>query len=389
MRRRLALVLAIGTLLLVAMLVAGLAAPGGAAAAGMRPVVSSVSPATGPQTGATTVAITGQNFKLNGKNAVKAVTFGGKPATHIRVKSATLVKVMAPAGVGTVHIRVTTKNGKSRRWSADKYIYIAPATNMILKAGTDQTVSSGTAVPVAPSVLVTDARGNSVTGVHVTFQVTSGGGSITGADAVSDASGIATVGSWKVGSAPGENWLTATSAGLTGSPIMFFAKGDAGILTVTQAGVPVRSYSLAELQSLTPFVGFAGLAKTPAWGPDAVTGVKVTDIVADALGAQLAVTQSVKVAEVDATPYSATMTRDQLVNLTGFTYIDATTRATIVPTGTLAAILVYSDPAGKIMPASAGPLRFMVADSINENMAYGKTSTSVSKVNTLDVIPTP
>ena len=60
----------------------------------------------------------------------------------------------------------------------------------------------------------------------------------------------------------------------------------------------------------------------------------------------------------------------------------------MVPTGTLAAILIYSDPAGLVMKPGAtgdGPLRFAVADSVSENMAYGLTNTSVSKVNVLNV----
>jgi len=224
-----------------------------------------------------------------------------------------------------------------------------------------------------------------VAGVHVTFAVATGGGSMTGADAVSNAAGIATVGNWKLGGTAGPNTMTATAAGLAGSPVTFTATGDAGILTVKQQGTPIRSYSLTQLQALTAFSGWAGLFKSPAIGPDAVTGVKVTDIVADALGVSLAAGQSVDVSEVDATPFSKTMTYDQLVNLTGFTYNDATTRLTMVPTGTLAAILIYSDPVAAVMPVASGPLRFAVADSVSENMVYAPTNTSVSKVNVLNV----
>jgi hypothetical protein len=270
-----------------------------------------------------------------------------------------------------------------------------PASKMSLSAGDAQTASAGAAVAVNPCVLVQDAGDNPVAGVHVTFAVATGGGSVTGADAVSSASGIATVGSWKLGGAAGANTLTATCDGLAGSPVTFTATGDAGILTVQQAGVPVRSYSLAELQGLTPFSGYVGLFKNPALGPDAVTGAKVTDIVADALSAPLALTQSVEVTNyVDppASPYTKTFTHDQLVNLAGsatFSYYDATSRSTMTPTGTLAAILIYSDPTGAVMPVASGPLRFAVGDATSENMAYGPTNTSVSTVNRLNVITTP
>jgi hypothetical protein len=57
-------------------------------------------------------------------------------------------------------------------------------------------------------------------------------------------------------------------------------------------------------------------------------------------------------------------------------------------TGTLAAVLVYSDPAGIVMPADRGPLRFFVA-AATEQLVLGPTNLSVSKVNQLDVITTP
>ena len=52
---------------------------------------------------------------------------------------------------------------------------------MSLSAGNAQTATVGTAVATAPSVLVTDAYNNPVSGIAVTFAVASGGGSVTGA----------------------------------------------------------------------------------------------------------------------------------------------------------------------------------------------------------------
>ena len=48
-------------------------------------------------------------------------------------------------------------------------------------------------------------------GVTVTFTVTAGGGSVTGATTTTDAQGIATVGGWTLGPAPGANTLRATA----------------------------------------------------------------------------------------------------------------------------------------------------------------------------------
>jgi hypothetical protein len=78
-------------------------------------------------------------------------------------------------------------------------------------------------VAVAPSVIVGDSSNNPVAGVSVTFAVGTGGGSATGLSATTNAAGIAAVGSWTLGAVAGPNTLTATSAGLTGSPLTFNA----------------------------------------------------------------------------------------------------------------------------------------------------------------------
>src|SRR5439155_560182 len=86
------------------------------------------------------------------------------------------------------------------------------------------------AVATAPAVIVRDQFNNPVAGVAVVFAVGSGSGtsSITGADQTTNASGIATVGSWTLGRTTGGYTLTASSAGLTGSPVTFTATATAG-----------------------------------------------------------------------------------------------------------------------------------------------------------------
>src|SRR5207237_5975441 len=87
------------------------------------------------------------------------------------------------------------------------------ATQIAVNAGNNQTVTAGSPVPIPPSVIAKDASGNPVPGVAVTFAVTAGNGSITGASQTTDAGGIATVGSWTAGPTAGTNALTATSPG--------------------------------------------------------------------------------------------------------------------------------------------------------------------------------
>jgi hypothetical protein len=81
---------------------------------------------------------------------------------------------------------------------------------MAIVAGDGQAATPGTAVAIAPSVRVTDSFGNPVPAAAVTFTVTSGGGSVSGAETESDAIGVATVGSWTLG-ASGEQRLSAAS----------------------------------------------------------------------------------------------------------------------------------------------------------------------------------
>ncbi|HUK76841.1 MAG TPA: invasin domain 3-containing protein [Thermoleophilia bacterium] len=118
---------------------------------------------------------------------------------------------------------------KARSWSKSfKIRIVPPATHIALNGGDAQTATTGTPVAVAPSVLVTDAWGHPVAGASVTFAVTAGGGSLTGATAVTNASGVATVGGWTLGTKAGANALTASAVGLSGSPVAFNASGVAG-----------------------------------------------------------------------------------------------------------------------------------------------------------------
>src|SRR5712691_11403759 len=99
------------------------------------------------------------------------------------------------------------------------------ATQIVRIAGDGQAAVVNTILPTAAAVLVRDQFNNPVPGVPVLFAPASGGGSVTGGSAVTDTSGVARVGSWQLGTLVGENALTATASGLTGSPVLFTASG--------------------------------------------------------------------------------------------------------------------------------------------------------------------
>ena len=106
------------------------------------------------------------------------------------------------------------------------------ADSIAASAGDGQTAPVATAVPIPPAVRILDALGNGVAGTGVTFAVTSGGGSVTGATTSADADGVARVGSWTLGTAAGtgNNTLSATviDGPLVGSTVSFTASAAAG-----------------------------------------------------------------------------------------------------------------------------------------------------------------
>jgi adhesin/invasin len=102
----------------------------------------------------------------------------------------------------------------------------------------------GTGVSPVPGVVLKDFKGNPVAGVPVTFAVTAGGGTVTGGAAVTNAAGVAIVGSWTLGTKAGSNSLTATAPGV--SPVTFTATGNPG---------PAASLTIAPTEPITIAVG--------------------------------------------------------------------------------------------------------------------------------------
>lgn len=150
----------------------------------------------------------------------------------------TLTQPAAPAGAdgvavgnlsssvaGTKDVMATVNGAVQITQTAQVFVAIAPATRIELFEGDDQNARSGDPVPVPPAVRVLDAAGRPVAGFGVTFVVTRGGGSVTGASQITNANGIARVGSWTLGS-PGQNTLEARAGSLSGSPVVFEANAS-------------------------------------------------------------------------------------------------------------------------------------------------------------------
>jgi hypothetical protein len=106
----------------------------------------------------------------------------------------------------------------------------APAA-LIKAAGDEQSGNEGEPVAVRPAVKVVDAASQPVANVQVTFAVTGGSGTVTGATPRTGADGIAAVERWTLGAA-GVNTLNATVAGL---PVQTFtATAQTAVFRPTQ-----------------------------------------------------------------------------------------------------------------------------------------------------------
>ena len=97
------------------------------------------------------------------------------------------------------------------------------AASITANSSTSLTAAPGAPVGELPSVVVLNQSGQPLVGAHVTFAVQSGGGSVTGGSATTDAAGVATVGSWVLGPATGTNTLTAKTGNLPA--VIFTADG--------------------------------------------------------------------------------------------------------------------------------------------------------------------
>lgn len=129
-------------------------------------------------------------------------------------------------GAGTQRVTATVAGGGSVRFSATATADTAAAIHA--NSVEDQSKGTSSAVDTPPSVLVTDQYGNPKSGVSVTWAVASGGGTVDDTGGTSTGSdGVATVTSWTLGGSVGANSVTATVAGLTGSPVTFRANATA------------------------------------------------------------------------------------------------------------------------------------------------------------------
>ena len=106
------------------------------------------------------------------------------------------------------------------------------ASVIALSAGGGQAAAPGAVLPQPVVVRAADLYDNPVAGVIVGFGVANG--SVAAALDTTDVTGLAST-AWTLGAAPGVQTLTATAAGLTGSPLSVTATATSGVATTTLA----------------------------------------------------------------------------------------------------------------------------------------------------------
>ncbi|MEV6566053.1 beta strand repeat-containing protein [Streptomyces kronopolitis] len=158
----------------------------------VAPVLSSLSPVSGPSAGGTAVTLTG-----SGLTNASVVRFGSTAASSFTVVSDTVITAVAPAGTGTVQVTVTTPGGTSNGIS---YTYVmAPGLtavspnqgptsggNTVTLTGTNLTGTTAVAFGTTPAASFTVVSPTQITAVAppsvagvVGITVTAPGGSST------------------------------------------------------------------------------------------------------------------------------------------------------------------------------------------------------------------
>ena len=222
------------------------------------PTIGTVTPASGPTSGATTITISGTNL-----TGTSSVTIGGTAATSVAVVSATSVTALTPIGTaGVKDVVLTTPNGSVPKLSAFTYVAaptittIAPSSGSAA-GGTTITITgtnlTGATVLVAgkPASSVVVSSATSMTAVtpagtegSQNVDVTTAGGTVTKVGgftyiAVPTITTVAPV----LGPIAGATTITITGTNLTGAS------------SVTVGGVAATSVAVVSATSVTAVTG--------------------------------------------------------------------------------------------------------------------------------------
>ncbi|MGB6055836.1 MAG: IPT/TIG domain-containing protein, partial [Burkholderiaceae bacterium] len=219
----------------------------------LPPTVSMLLPAAGAEAGGDRVILEGSNF-----TGAWAVEFGTTPAISYTIHNATQIAAIAPAGSGTVDVKVTTAGGTSVPNAATRYTY-SPAPTVSGLSPTSGPSSGGTSVTLtgtdftnvravkfgasnatsftvnsATQITATAPAGSGTVDVTVT---TTGGTSATGASTQYTyvPSPVVTALSPSTGKESGGTSVVITGSNFTGATAVKFGVSNATSFTVNSA----------------------------------------------------------------------------------------------------------------------------------------------------------
>jgi hypothetical protein len=225
-----------------------------------RDSVGLTATANGPNPGADSVTVVNPGGGALAGVALGTISYGagasgwlgatlrGTATPDVLVLTAQTGTLAVGSYTATVPVMAAAATNSPHSLKVSFTVGVGAAASMAAYGGNAQSATVSTAVAVAPSVIVRDQFTNPVPGTTISFAVRSGGGSVTGGTQQTNASGIAAVGSWTLGTTAGPDTLMATSGSLSGSPVTFNATATPGPATklaftqqptTAQAGVPI------------------------------------------------------------------------------------------------------------------------------------------------------
>ena len=180
---------------------------------------------TAPVTSTLSVSLPATTM-VSGTNMQASATLDGVAASDVTwtssnrdVVSVTSTGLLTAAQQGSVVITAT--KGSSQAAASLTVTPGAPVQVMIW-AGDRQSAAAGSKLTDPLCAVVLDARGNLISGLAVTFSVTTGGGVLDQPTApVTNAQGIAIAGAWTLGATKGQQTVVATYGSLP--PVTFIA----------------------------------------------------------------------------------------------------------------------------------------------------------------------
>lgn len=142
--------------------------------------------------------------------------------------------------------RLAVSSGTLTPDTTSAFTVVAGAPELIeLVSGDAQTALVGEQLAAPISVRVTDGGTNPVKDVNVVFVVTAGGGTLQGASVLTDSLGIATLGSWTLGTTAGTQTINATFSDLAPVTITATAEPLAPVIELKVVGSNVVGFQRA------------------------------------------------------------------------------------------------------------------------------------------------